>query len=175
MARQPVVSVWNEIRITGDGISMTLYSEGSDGVRVEDEVWFTTDELDEMAAGMESLRLSDETKDKLEGDANLSLEELRESLKEESVRKRFKEGDRAIDANSADWSMDAEVEVIGYAEEQADEYVIEESLNTGDSKTVADANPQYDPDEPVVEAMYESGGDTYAFPESRLEPVSDEA
>jgi hypothetical protein len=171
MARQPVATVWNEIRIAGDGISVTLYSEGSDGVRVEDEVRFTFEELDELAGGVESLRLSDETKDQIAGDTNLSLDEIRESLKEQGVRKKFSEGDRAIDSHAAEYLANTEVEVVGYADEQADEYYIDNDLK---ENTVADVNPQFDSDEPVVEAVYESGGDTYAFPESRLEPVSDE-
>jgi hypothetical protein len=58
-----VLDVWNEVRITSDGISITLLSERADGgAVVEDETWFTFDELTaESPSRPMTLNLSDET------------------------------------------------------------------------------------------------------------------
>ena len=174
MADQPVATVWNEIRITGDGISVTLYSEDADGARVEDEVRFTFEELHEMDGELESLRLSDETYDRM-GKDTMSLAEVRESLKENGIRKRFEEGETVIDTESPEWSADDKLTVHSYAEQQADKYVIDHSHEGENKPTVNDANPSCEPDEPVVLATYDSGNEKiYAFPQSRLKPVSED-
>lgn len=62
-----VLNVWNEVRITSDGISITLLSELSDGgAVVEGETWFTFDELQNRSPSRPiSLNLSDETSELL--------------------------------------------------------------------------------------------------------------
>lgn len=43
---------WTEVSATDDGISVSVYSESSDGlVTVEDETWFTYSELRDIEAG----------------------------------------------------------------------------------------------------------------------------
>ena len=174
MADQPVATVWNEIRIAGDGISISLYSEDADGARIEDEVRFTFEKLQEMDGELESLRLSDETYDRM-GKDTMSLAEVRESLKEAGIRKRFEEGETVIDTETPEWSADDKLTVHSYAEPRADEYVIDGSEEEH-KPTVNDANPSCEPDEPVVLATYDTDNEKiYAFPQSRLEPVSEEA
>lgn len=69
-------TVWNEVRITSDGISISLLSEGRGGrAIVEDEMWFTFDELQEMSPSEPmSLNLSDETQAALSENALDSVE-----------------------------------------------------------------------------------------------------
>lgn len=175
MADQPVATVWNEIRIAGDGISISLYSEDADGARIEDEVRFTFKELQEMDGELESLQLSDETHDRM-GEDTMSLAEVRESLKEAGIRKRFEDGETVIDTETPEWSADDTLTVHGYAEVRADEYMIGDSHKSENNTTVSDANPSCEPDEPVVLATYDTNTDKiYAFPQSRLKPVSEEA
>lgn len=61
------LNVWNEVRITSEGISISLFSESTDGPAiVEDELWFTFDELELLAnSEPQSLNLSDETVENL--------------------------------------------------------------------------------------------------------------
>jgi len=59
MAQEPL-TVWNEITISQSGIGITLYSESTDGAVVEDETWFTFDELQTETGEIHSLNLSDE-------------------------------------------------------------------------------------------------------------------
>lgn len=82
-------------------------------------------------------------------------------------------GDVVEDANPPSWSQEDTLIVESVADETAGEYVIQESAEwtTIPDKTVADANPSCDQDEPVIEAVYTDNeqGDVYAFPLSRIE------
>lgn len=64
---QAPTTVWNEVRFTSDGISISLFSESKEGGAIlEDEMWFTYDELQEMApSGPKNLGLSRESSDAL--------------------------------------------------------------------------------------------------------------
>lgn len=61
------IAVWNEVRFTSEGISISLFSESPDGGAIlEDEMWFTYDELQEKAPSEPlSLRLSSESREAL--------------------------------------------------------------------------------------------------------------
>jgi hypothetical protein len=63
-----ILNVWNEVRITSNGISITLLSESTDGTAVvEDETWFTFDELSAQSPSRPvTLNLSDETSEAIE-------------------------------------------------------------------------------------------------------------
>lgn len=77
-------------------------------------------------------------------------------------------GQALTDMNAPSWSDDDWVEVVEVLPNtSADQYVIQEN-HIGRDETVADANPSYDPDEPVVIGQYEGTGKHYAFPASRL-------
>jgi len=77
-------------------------------------------------------------------------------------------GQALTDMNAPSWSDDDWVEVVEVLPNtSADEYVIQEN-HIGRDETVADANPSYDSDEPVVIGQYEGTGKHYAFPASRL-------
>jgi hypothetical protein len=165
-----VLSVWNEVRITTEGISVTLFSESEDGgAVVEDETWFTFDELQERAPSEPlSLNLSDETSERL-----LPTDEDPDG----STWNIPPMSAPVEDGNPPDWSDDNRLIVIGHPIETAGEYVVSESV-VGRDKTVADKNDSCDPDEPVVECVYKSETehirtadeeDIYAFPVSRLE------
>lgn len=77
-------------------------------------------------------------------------------------------GEVLTDMNAPDWSDDDWVEVVEVLPNtSADEYVIQEN-HIGRDETVADVNPSYDRDEPVIIGQYEGTGKHYAFPASRL-------
>lgn len=87
---QAPTSVWNEVRFTSEGISISLFSESTGGDAIlEDEMWFTYDELQEMSPSAPlSLSLSETTKEGLSeqhNDAivgNLLREESQEEMAE---------------------------------------------------------------------------------------------
>jgi|APHM01.1.fsa_nt_gi hypothetical protein len=174
------VDVWNEVQFTGNGVSISLYSEDGHGVTVEDETWFTWDELENRKGEIVSLGLTDATRDDLtrEDDERevISIEDLdlHEDV-EESILSGKKEarlpneGDIMVDANAPSWSQDARVEVVDIADEKAGEYTIQAGRSREGSHELTIANPDADPDEAVIEARYLSGNNkVYAFPESRL-------
>jgi len=179
-----VTNVWNEVRVTSDGISVTLFSESADGgATVEDELWFTFDEIQEQAPSQPfSLNLSDETqsaistigdRNKLQQEIPDYIEEYSQELENEQVGNLPEVGDVLIDENAPDWSNGEWVEVVNITDQNAEDYVIEEWDCPYNDETVATANPNYSANDTVIEAKYldETGhptGDSYAFPESRL-------
>lgn len=176
-------TVWNEIRITDEGISVTLYSENTDGAVVEDEVWYTFDEL--QASGpqeIDSLNLTEQSRNALhsEQEAVRSVEPAEgdtlsngesPNLTDESLET----GDVVIDANAPDWTDDDRLVVKEVLSVRSDEYYIDNSI------TVSDVNRSYPDSDCVVEAVYFDEWDscrsvekideteTYAFPISRIE------
>lgn len=168
-------TVWNEITISQSGIGITLYSESAgSGAVVEDEVWFTFDELDLKTGEIHSLNLSDITEEsinELKKDATRGkiLSEDQSEFSENTQSENLPSvGDLVEDSNPPSWSEDNRLKVVEIPDETTDEYVVEERPVYND-KTVADVNPSCDPDEPVVICEYVSGNDKeYAFPLSRL-------
>lgn len=170
MEDQPI-EVWNEVRLSGSSISITLYSESAGSTPVvEDEAWFTFDELQgEMVGDIVSLRLSEETRSAM-------------SCTDEQDSDELQVGDVVADDNPPSWSHDDNiVEVVEVLDNvTCDQYIIQsddpnrEGVQRGGifftEETVADANPSYSPDETVVLAVYrdDNDGDVYAFPEGRL-------
>lgn len=176
-----ITNVWNEVRVTADGISITLFSErASGGATVEDEAWFT---FDEMAADAPqspiSLNLSDRTSDDWAETRRLArVGQIMDEGENEKSHDLPKAGDVLTDRNPAPWSEDTQVEVVEVLPNvSCDEYVIQ-GQNEGDAltpssqawsdETVADSNPSYDEDEPVVRGRYVGSEKVYAFPASRL-------
>ena len=147
-----IINVWNEVRVTGDGISITLLSErASGGAIVEDETWFTFDELTANSPQSPiSLNLSDETSQ-----------------------------DFAEQRRLAHWSDDTRVEVVEVLPNtRCEEYVIQgrhegqslpKSEQSWTDETVATANPSYDEGDTVVRGKYVGSEKVYAFPASRLD------
>lgn len=186
MSQNTPTAVWNEVRFTSEGISISLISESPEGVAVvENEMWFTYDELQEMAPSQPmTMRLSQETRDAL---IDSQRSESGDSQQSESGPS-FEAGDEVTDIAAPPWSEDGTVVVKKVTDMTADEYVIQMNLFEED-ETVADANPNYPDDDTVVEAVYldtvtdEQGrltkaitsvpaDDVYAFPESRLQSQS---
>lgn len=192
MAEEPPINVWNEIRVSGDGIGITLYSEtAGDTPVVEDETFFTFDELQSEQVGeILSLRLSDETRERMPASMDEILNDAEALIEEMEEPTLPMAGDPLVDDNAPSWSEDDRVVVEEtLSEVNASEYVIQgpsldsdesgitldESLQAWGDKTVADANPSYSSDEPVVLARYVDKPDTvYAFPASRLVEPSPE-
>jgi len=176
MAQAPT-TVWNEVRFTSEGISISLFSESPDGGMIlEDEMWYTYDELQEMVPSEPlSMRLSDQSRRALV-DSLESVDSQEPVTMKESVDSRESDlpevGQMMTDTNAPSWSVDDRVEVVSISDKSADEYVVQES-DFGRPKTVADVNYESDADETVIEAQYldESGlpaGKVYGFPVSRL-------
>lgn len=173
------LTAYTEVQIDDDSISLTLISESQDGARIEDTERFTFDELQEMSGEHQTLRLSDDTQSELSEQARLAMVGNLSEAMSESGRNLPEAGDPMVDDNAPSWSEDPRVIVTEVVEDvTCDEWVIEgqhegtalsPDLQTWTDKTVADANPSYDSDEPVVFAKYADGdGDEYAFPASRL-------
>lgn len=190
--------VWNEVRFTSEGISISLLSESTDGPAiVEDEMWFTYDELQALSPSEpQSLNLSQQTRERLSEqreDANIGrmlqsadLSEKAEHLPENPSTKELltymgfvDDGSRQskyqvpnkyqemLDENAPPWSPDDRVVVQEVTDMRSDEYVIDSA--TG--RTVADANPSHPADAPVVVAEYVDGSKDYRFPVTRLRPT----
>lgn len=171
-----VINVWNEVRFTTDGISITLFSESQDGgAVVEDELWYTYEEMQQRSPSRPfSLNLSDETQSEISGSLleQSAIEEYSQQLENEQVGNSPEVGDILVDENAPDWSTDERVEVVNITDKTAENYTIQERIYKAD-KTVATANPNYPENDTVIEAKYLDEdwyptGDTYAFPESRL-------
>lgn len=176
MAREQPTTVYTEVQIDEDSISLTLISEsGSNGAVVEDTERFTFDELQSLSGEHRTLRLSDES-------AKALVEGRRDAMKGQilDTEPTHPEPSTVLtDENAPSWSQDDGVEVTEVLSEvTAEEYVIEgqhagqaldTSLQSWNDKTVADANPSYSPDETVILGRYIGGSKEYAFPASRLQ------
>lgn len=184
-----ITNVWNEIRVTDEGISITLLSESADGgAIVEDEAWFTFDEMRANSPQSPiSLNLSGQTSSALAEQRRMAqVGELVDSQESDNSQELPEVGERLSDQNPPSWASDDDyLEVVEVLPDvRCDEYVIQgpnegQRLDKGKhelfDKTVADANPSYDEDEPVVMAQYNGSGDRYAFPASRLEKIEAES
>jgi len=170
-----ILDTWTEVRTSDNGISATLYSEWEGGeVIVEDEIWFTQDELSD-SREITSLNLSNESRDaiysrKTESDSytqGISSELIQKSLNT------IQEGDWVIDDNPPSWSDDAaRLQVVERLDNvTAEEYVIKHNSYFEDNLTVASENPEYPSDDTVVLCRFGDQMDSdkqYAYPESRL-------
>ena len=169
MEQNNIADVWAEIKNTDEGISISLYSEGESGVRVEDEFWRTWDELERETGSLESVRLSESSRDLLRSDS-------------QSYHYTPSKGDVLIDDNSPEWSEDNRVEVVEVLQTvRTDEYIIQSKIGEDENVvippeeqtfydvSVANVNSSYSNDDYVIRGKYLDGPDkTYAFPASRL-------
>lgn len=98
------------------------------------------------------------------------LRELSHEVLGDSVQHSFEVGDFAVDNDEPTPSPEANtVKVVELIDTRADEFEIEET-----GKTVAEHNPYYPNDDPVVVGIYPNMGgddDRWHFPESRLREV----
>lgn len=175
------IDVWNEVRVSPDGISISLISESAegDGPVVEAEEMFAFEELEEMApTGPMTMRLSDKTRDALrERSRNSAESDSRNSAKTRTIMGDTftlpEEGEVVRDTEAPDWSDTGQVIVQNVTNSVASDYVIEEKSGVRRVETVNTLNLNHPPNAPVVEAAYLSvdGGqsDTYAFPVTRLD------
>lgn len=176
MAREMPTTAYTEVQIDEDSISLTLISEsGSNGAVIEDTARYTFDELQSLSGEHDTLRLSDKSRSALvEGRDGA----IKAQILETELPNLPEVGDVLTDKNAPSWSDSDWVEVVDVMPDvRADEYVVQgfhegevvdERQQWNTDETVADANPAYDRDEPVVLAKYEGSGETYAFPASRL-------
>lgn len=194
MTEDTIVNVWNEVRLTADGISITLFSEtATGGATVEDEMWYTFEELQgQSPTAPQSLNLSPETRSKLSEQSDTaemaSLDEVCSSVEAENIVEDVQSndlpevGDILRDEGGPDWYDGYKVKVLDVLEDvNCNKYVIQSDRPRTDrvnttvdeprllEKTVADANPSYDPHDPVVIARYLDSNKEYAFPASRLQ------
>lgn len=185
MTQDTPTTVWNEVRVTSDGISISMYSESRDsGAVVEDELWFTFDELQAMSPSEpKQMRLSQSSRKLLEDAASaMQKQEVMEELEESEPS--YEEGEVVQDTNAPSWSEDDRLVVVNVADHPADEYIVEARRHRP-NETVYTTNPSCDADETVIEAVYyddwvhsdaEGYGeynedDVYAFPESRIKSL----
>lgn len=92
-----------------------------------------------------------------------------EKVEPDEIQHSFEVGDYATDGNEPTPSPEVNtVEIVELIDARADEFEIEET-----GETVADHNPGYPSDDPVVAGRYPNmGGDqVWHFPESRLYEV----
>ena len=167
MAREQPTTVYTEVQIDEDSISLTLISEsGSSGPVIEDTERYTFDELQSLSGEHSTLRLSRESVNALKTEEKAVLDgDLLAELEEGDDLPEV--GDCLHDQNPPWWSEQRLEVVEVLPNTRCDEYIIQE-LMWEPNKTVADANPAYDKDEPVVIAQYDGTGEEYAFPASRL-------
>lgn len=189
MVKEMPTTAWTEIQIDNDSISLTLLTEGDDGARVEDTARFTFEELQEKSGDIESLRVSDETREALSDVWSSSLGKIdwkddrsmsrptREDtgrsakLAGENWAEGIDAGDPMVDVNPPSWSDDARVIVTEVTDQPADLCY----LNEHTSVTVADKNHGDWSKDPVVKAKYVGGnGKEYKFPARRLRKPFDE-
>jgi len=85
--------------------------------------------------------------------------------KEEILYKEdLNEGMIAVDTDAPHWSDDPRVKIENITTQSANSV-----QPSNDSETVAEKNPSFPKEDPVIEASYISGGDkSYSFPKSRL-------
>jgi hypothetical protein len=180
MERDNILSVWNEVRISDEGISVTLYSEDANDVYVEDELWFTHNELlDESSNRIHSLRLSRKSREIMEDGGLNQYQELENFLMSNKEEPKIEAGSIVKDENSPEWSDLNYLKVERVTSIHASRYLIEDSTDPQWATTVADVNPKYPADDYVVECHYMDTDDRvsqkrYAFPISRLTPVNPE-
>jgi len=157
-----ILSVWNEDRVTADGVSVTLYSESTDsGAVVEDEYWINKDEMADTPHRVESLRMESRLHQEAPSDSESN----------------FSEGQVVVDKSPPKWAEGERLvvdEVLAYPQVTAETYLYEEGAYIANPKasvfnqTVADVNKEYPADDRVVLARYEDSDKRYAYPESRL-------
>ncbi len=166
-------SVWNEVRFTDEGISISLFSESPQGGAVlEDEMWYTYDELQEMAPSNPiMLNLTDESREALSEIHKEAQFSFIDDRSQSEIRTGYETpdvGDVLYDDpnRTPKWSEDERVRVINVTETRADEY----ELDTDDwwKETVADYNQSEPDDAPVVVGNYIGSESEYAFPVTRL-------
>jgi hypothetical protein len=58
-----IYNIWNEVRISDDTISISLIAEGDDGATVEDELFFTFEDLQSASGSIDRLTLRGETRE----------------------------------------------------------------------------------------------------------------
>jgi hypothetical protein len=166
-------SVWNEIRVTDDGVSVTLYSEdpSGHGPIVEDEWWMTHAEIENTPHGIASLRVSEETLERgsQEEEVTLSTGDVVEDLNPPSYMSEEAIGEKGQlivdevlppEVTCATWAFDEEASTDDMSD-----------MEQVFAQTVADANPSYPDDDRVVLARYKDSDSQYAFPASRLAKV----
>jgi hypothetical protein len=190
--------VWTEVRATDEGVSITLYSETEGEIIVEDETWYTLDELTSNDNNRTQLTLSenpltrlsdDEDEDEDEDDeddetgSTDQIDDYQEfygtiplsTSEKAECRLDIDEGDVLVDIEGAQVVMGRDkpkVEVTNVTSERASDYDI---TVDGETVTVAEENPDYPIYDLVVEGQYVKGGDrTYAFPVSRLENIGEQ-
>lgn len=188
MAHDPI-SAWTEVQVDDDSISITLLTEGSEGgARVEEQAQFTFSQLQKMDGAIETLRLSQDTKDALrsdEGQSGIGQSGIGESEGDTLPSA----GDILIDKRAPDWSDDfvPKVVVEEVIDAPASDWLVEvegewspqmpeegflhpEAYSITGYNTVADLNPDFDTDDPVVIGRYldSDSGKKYAFPAGRL-------
>jgi len=180
MGRNNILGVWNEVRISNEGISITLYSESADEVYVEDEMWFTHNELHDSGSNrIYSLRLSQETREIMSSEGLNQYQELEDFLMSETDEY-IAEGDIVEDKETPpSWSETNYLKVESVTDIPANQYLVEDATDDYWATTVAEMNPDYPDVDTVVECYYitteeKAASKKYAFPESRLTPVDPE-
>jgi len=145
---------WTELRVTSEGISVSLYTESDDRVSVEDETWFTWDELEDSVGAVVELGANQPSTDTESDEKSYILPNV---------------GDVMVDPKAPRWSDDNLVRVTHvYPEVTHSEWPLTD--HDGEADVLSDLN-RYEPaDAPVVEAEYLGNeGNEYAFPVTRLE------
>ena len=150
---------WTELRVTSDGISVSLYTESGDLVSVEDETWFTWSELQGSVGDRVTLDADVEAWEKTPDWASMTPAES-------STRKENYDlpevGDVMVDLDAPDWSKYRRVRVTNVSTTPQSEWSVD---NHDWAETLSELNPVEPRDAPVVEAEYLDGGSTeYAFP-----------
>jgi len=161
-----ILSVWNEVRVTADGVSVTLYSESTNsGAVVEDEYWISKDEMADTPHSVESLRMESRLHQEAPSDSESN----------------FSEGQAVVDKSPPSWAEGERLvvdEVLSHPQVTAETYLYRENAATSGrldalfSQTVADVNEEYPADDRVILARYEDSDKQYAFPASRLRGVA---
>lgn len=182
-------NVFTEMRVSEEGVSITLLSEWNGETIVEDEVWLTDEELASTGTLRSDLGLSDETCEALSDARTKAMEgalygpesgDVETVSEPEGQSENEPEwdlpdvGDVVLDGNPPNWSDDNRLRVIEVTDTPANRYVIGEGpVESYDGvvfkDTVADNNPAEPDDAPVVIANYLGSDNQYAFPVSRLE------
>jgi hypothetical protein len=182
-------NVFTELRVSDEGVSITLFSEWNGETIVEDEVWLTDEQLSDTGTLLSDLSLSVETSEALSearrdalkgalygpvsGDVE-TVSEPESQSENEPAWDLPDVGDVVLDGNPPDWSDDNRLRVIEVTDTPANRYVIgkgpvESFGDTLFNDTVANKNPSEPEDAPVVIANYIGSDSQYAFPVSRLE------
>jgi len=180
-------NVFTELRVSDEGVSITLFSEWNTETIVEDEIWLTDEQLSDTGTLLSDLSLSQQTREALsearreamKGQMHSPESGDIETVSEPESQSETKPawdlpdvGDIVLDGSPPDWSDDNRLRVIEVTDTPAEKYVIGhgpmENVGYFD-ETVADKNPDEPADAPVVIANYIGSENQYAFPVSRLE------